>query len=55
MAKARQGIEFPIIPEDLVFSDDDLSPDLQNILFFTNATSELQDSIENENSIAPDK
>jgi hypothetical protein len=41
MVKVREGIEFPIIPEDLEFSEDELSPELFELLLFTCAMSQM--------------
>ena len=46
MARVKEGLEFPIIPEDLVFSEDDLSPRLQEYLLLMCAISELPDELQ---------
>lgn len=48
MAKVREGIEFPIIPEDLEFSEDELSPELFEMLLFLSAMNGLAEEGEVE-------
>jgi hypothetical protein len=51
MASMRKGIEFPIIPEDLEYSDDELSPCLLEYLLFVSSISESKDSADTEDPI----
>jgi hypothetical protein len=50
MARVREGLEFAIIPEDLVLSEDDLSPCLQEYLLLMRAISELPDELQFDDS-----
>lgn len=43
MAKLREGLDFPIIPEDLDYAEDELSPEIFEYLLFMSSMSELQD------------
>jgi hypothetical protein len=50
MAKARQGVDFPIVPEDLIYAEDDLCPKLFMFLLFTRAMGEMIEKYECYNS-----
>jgi hypothetical protein len=50
MAKVKEGLAFPIIPEDLVVSEDELSFALQEYLMLVRALSELPEEFQSDAS-----
>jgi hypothetical protein len=52
MSRLREGLEYPIIPEDLVATDDELSPELFEYLLFMCAICEMQDKTGIEEPVA---